>query len=94
MRTQGGASVRKGASSSWLLQFYALAVAPTPPGDGQGPKKAAPLPSVWGGLLLVDSCEVAGGPRNILDWRAFPRTAGVPRCFRHVPLVSSTWEGS
>ena len=44
---------------------------PSQPGDGPRPKKAAPLPSVWGGLSLVGSCEVAHGPKNILDWCAF-----------------------
>ena len=61
------------------LTVYCTGRRPDAPGDGPGPVRAAPLPSAWvvvdgspahGWLLLVKSCEVAGGPKNILDWCA------------------------
>jgi len=53
----------------WLRPFIAPAVAPTPPGDGPGPVRAAPLPSARV-VVVVGSCDVAPGPMQLLGWCA------------------------
>ena len=70
---------------SWLLPFTAPAVAPTPPGYGPGPVRAAPLPSARVNVALK-SFEIACGKIN--NWMGVPPPLRRrPPPSRHVPLA-------